>query len=53
VNQTLAYQARAMLAQPFRYGRLNITAVFVNLRNGRTTPIPVNLRVWSRMQQEE
>lgn len=50
VNQTLAYQALAMLARLFRYGRLDYHGSFVNLRNGRATPIPVDPRVWARMQ---
>jgi hypothetical protein len=50
VNQTLAYHALAMLARLFRYGRLNYHGSFVNLRNGRTVPIPVDPRVWARMQ---
>jgi PRTRC genetic system ThiF family protein len=50
VNQALAYQALAMLARLFRYGRLNYHGSFVNLRNGRTTPIPIEPQVWARMQ---
>jgi PRTRC genetic system ThiF family protein len=50
VNQTLAYQALALLARLFRFGRLNYHGSFVNLGNGRTTPIPVDPRVWARMQ---
>jgi PRTRC genetic system ThiF family protein len=50
VNQTLAYQALAMLARLFRYGRLNYHGSFLNLRNGRTTPIPVDPHVWARRQ---
>ena len=46
----LAYEAVAMLARLFRYGRLNCRGGFVNLRNGRTTPIPIDPRVWARMQ---
>ena len=42
VNQTLAYQALAMLARLFRYGRLSFHGGFVNLQTGRTAPIPVN-----------
>jgi hypothetical protein len=52
VNQTLAYLALAMLARLFRYGRLNYHGSFVNLRNGRTTPIPVDPQVWARMQEK-
>jgi PRTRC genetic system ThiF family protein len=50
VNQTLAYQALAMLARLFRYGHLNYHGSFVNLRNGRSTPIPIDPHVWARMQ---
>ena len=49
VNQTLGYQALAMLARLFRYGRLNYHGSFVNLRNGRTAPIPIDPRVWARI----
>jgi PRTRC genetic system ThiF family protein len=42
VNQTLAYQALAMLARLFRHGRLSYHGGFINLQTGRTAPIPVN-----------
>ena len=51
VNQTLAYQSLAMLARLFRHGRLNHHGCFVNLRNGRTTPIPIDPHLWARMRQ--
>lgn len=50
VNQTLAYQALAMLARLFRYGRLNYHGCFVSLRNGRSAPIPIDPYAWARMQ---
>ena len=50
VNQALAYQALAMLARLFRHGRLTYHGAFVNLQNGRTTPIPIDPAVWERMQ---
>lgn len=50
VNQTLAYHALAMLARLFRHGRLNYHGSFVNLRNGRTTPIAIDAQGWSRMK---
>jgi len=50
INQTLAYQALAMLARLFRYGRLNYHGAFVNLQNGRTSPIPIDPHIWARMQ---
>jgi PRTRC genetic system ThiF family protein len=49
VNQALAYQALAMLARLFRYGRLSYHGGFVNLRTGRTTPLPVDPVVWGRL----
>lgn len=53
VNQTLAYQALAMLARLFRYGRLSYHGGFVNLRTGRTTSLPVDPEVWKRMKGTE
>lgn len=50
VNQTLAYQALAMLARLFRYGRLSYHGGFVNLQTGRTAPIPIDPIGWKRMQ---
>jgi len=50
VNQTLAYQALAMLARLFRYGRLSYHGGFVNLQTGRTTSLPVDTIVWQRMK---
>ena len=52
VNQTLAYQALAMLARLFRYGRLSYHGGFVNLRTGRTTSLPVDPVVWQRMRTQ-
>jgi len=49
VNQTLAYQALAMLARLFRYGRLSHHGGFVNLRTGRTTALPVDPVIWERV----
>jgi sulfur-carrier protein adenylyltransferase/sulfurtransferase len=39
VNQTLAYQALALLSRLFRYGRLSFHGAFVNLATGHTSPI--------------
>jgi PRTRC genetic system ThiF family protein len=49
VNQTPACQALAMLARLFRYGRLSYHGAFVNLRSGRTAPLPVNPIIWRQM----
>jgi PRTRC genetic system ThiF family protein len=50
VNQALAYQALAILARLFRHGRLDYHGSFVNLRSGRTAPIPIDPRAWARIQ---
>jgi hypothetical protein len=49
VNQSLAYEALAMLARLFRYGRLSYHGAFVNLRSGRTTSLPIDPAVWQGM----
>jgi PRTRC genetic system ThiF family protein len=53
VNQTLAYQALAMLARLFRYGRLCYHGGFVNLQNGRTTSLPIDPVMWERMIHDD
>jgi PRTRC genetic system ThiF family protein len=40
INQTLAYQALAMVGRLFRYGRLSYHGGFVNLATGRMTSLP-------------
>ena len=52
VNQTLAYQALAMLARLFRYGRLSYHGGFVNLRTGRTNSLAVDPILWQRMRTQ-
>ena len=42
VNQTLGYQALAMLARLFRYGRLSYQGGFINLASGRMSSLAVN-----------
>lgn len=49
VNQTLAYQALALLAQFFRRGRLSYHGGFINLATGRMSPLPVDPTVWKRI----
>jgi PRTRC genetic system ThiF family protein len=41
INQTLAYQALAMLARLFRHGRISYHGGFINLATGRMSSIPV------------
>jgi len=49
VNQTLAYQALAMLARFFRYGKLTYHGAFANLATGRVSSLPVDPTVWQRI----
>lgn len=51
VNQTLAYQALAMLARLFRYGTLTYHGAFVNLATGRVSSLPVDVGVWKRIKE--
>ena len=52
VNQTLAYQALAMLARLFRYGRLSYHGGFINLVSGRSSSLPVDPTVWQRIVEQ-
>src|SRR5258708_16995019 len=52
VNQTLAYQALAMLARLFRHGRPSYHGGFVNLRTGRTASLAVDPIVWQRIRTQ-
>lgn len=45
INQTLAYQALAMLARLFRYGRLSYHGGFLNLTTGKMASLAVNRAV--------
>jgi hypothetical protein len=37
-----------LLWELFRYGQITYHGVFVNLKNARTTPLPVDPAAWSR-----
>lgn len=52
VNQTLANQALAMLARLFRYGTISYHGGFVNFATGRTSSLPVNPAVWTRISEQ-
>jgi PRTRC genetic system ThiF family protein len=41
INQTLAYQALAMLAKLFREGRLSHHGCFLSLSQGKMAPLPI------------
>lgn len=51
INQTLAYQALAMLARFFRYGKLQYHGGFINLATGRMSPLPVDPDAWKRIKR--
>jgi len=46
VNQVLAYQALAMLARLFRYGRVSYQGGFISLASGRMSPIELRRGNW-------
>jgi len=52
INQTLAYQALAMLARLFRHGRIAYHGGFLNLSNGRMSSIPIDVDVWKRIEAD-
>jgi PRTRC genetic system ThiF family protein len=52
VNHTLAYQALAMLARLFRYGRISYHGGFLNIATGRTSSLPVDSAVWQRIVEQ-
>ena len=41
INQTLAFQALALLARLFRHGQITHHGGFINLANGRLAPLPI------------
>ena len=50
INQSLAYQALALLARLFRYGRLTHHGGFLNIATGRMSALPVDPRVWQQIE---
>lgn len=46
INQALGYQALAMLARLFRYGRVSYRGGFINLANGRMSPMELHNGKW-------
>lgn len=56
INQALAYQALAMLARLFRYGRTSYHGGFISLATGQMVPIQIKpraqeLKNWMRLAQ--
>jgi PRTRC genetic system ThiF family protein len=50
VNQAVVTSALQILWQLFRFGAITWHGAFVNLKTGRTTPLPVDLETWARMK---
>ncbi|CAM2158357.1 PRTRC system ThiF family protein (plasmid) [Pararobbsia alpina] len=48
INQAIAVQAYNLLWTLFRTGTLSFNGVFVNLRTGRTNPLPCDTDAWLR-----
>jgi PRTRC genetic system ThiF family protein len=50
VNQAVVTPALQILWQLFRFGKIDWHGAFVNLKTGRTTPLPVDPSTWARMK---
>lgn len=50
VNQVLAYHALALLAQLFRYGRIEHHGAFVNVRANHVQPLSINPALWQKLR---
>lgn len=48
VNQILVSQAMNLLWRLFRYGEIDYSGVFVNLRTGHVSPLPIDPKHWKR-----
>ena len=48
VNRGVALYALNLLFELFRYGGLSHHGVFVNLKNARTSPLPIDPETWKR-----
>ncbi len=48
VNRGVSLYALNLLWELLRYGQITYHGVFVNLKNARTTPLPVDPAAWSR-----
>ena len=48
INDTMANVACNMLWELFRYGQIKQHGQFVNIKSGRTTPLPIDTEAWKR-----
>lgn len=48
-NRAMALYGLNLLADLFRYGKIDYHGVFVNLKSARTTPIKIDPATWERM----
>jgi PRTRC genetic system ThiF family protein len=51
INQTLAASALAMLAQLFRYGKINHHGAFFNAKTGQMCALPVDPGLWRKARR--
>lgn len=51
VNQTLAYHALGLLAQLFRYGRIEHHGAFVHIGQNRVRPLAIDPEVWRKLRR--
>ncbi|NEX60112.1 PRTRC system ThiF family protein [Noviherbaspirillum galbum] len=48
INTAMAMQACQLLFELFRHGRITHHGLFMNLKTGRTSPLPVSPETWKR-----
>lgn len=49
VNSSMTLWACNLLFEFFRYGKISFHGNFINLKSGRTNPLPIDPEVWKRM----
>jgi PRTRC genetic system ThiF family protein len=53
VNSVLAQHALALLARLIRYGEISHHGGFVDVAASRSTPLPIDARVWCRLRKRK
>lgn len=52
INRGVALYALNLLSDLFRYGKISYHGVFLNMKTGRSSPLPVDPEVWARFGYE-
>ena len=53
INHALAYHALGLLAQLFRYGRIEHHGAFLNVRENLVQPLSINCMFWRRLSRRD